>query len=590
MSINCEKLRQLWKNREQVLARETEIQKRAELIFGILDRWALDRDSVLAIGDYGKPSDKEIPTDSWNGVKSRLNDFYASQPELKSFVRQVEDVSEFLHLQNRDQRFRLSSDAGRDSQYETTALHPNRRNPEAHFASYNFPFEIIKFLFSCKTQASLFTLNLPFEGRYIPKYIWMVANSDKVLPILSLQSFRELSSLFRELMRSVDWGDGGGRWALPLGEFIAAWPEVSNRLCRSITDQNYSNLPEKEKRALAALLFVASVCQTTTKNAFDMIRTGNQAMILYGPPGTGKTYYAKEVVKELLKQPQQGDGTEALETPAPANDEEACRFTKTFGTSSPVKPGSVSHGCWEIVQFHPSYSYQDFIGGIMPNVEGNELCYTNSEGIFKRFCDAARGNPKHPFVLIIDEINRADLSSVFGELMYGLEYRDQPVSTIHFGQFSIPKNVYIVGTMNTTDKSLVTFDLALRRRFLFMKLGPDLNALHSWNAGDGAPFPEQELNSFISRAESLNRALVAPDGLGLPEDYAIGQAYFMKIRDFCPAEDGDTRHISEFACERLWDYHLEPLIEEYLGAETKAFRPQIADLRKQFTTQAQTPD
>jgi 5-methylcytosine-specific restriction protein B len=193
-------------------------------------------------------------------------------------------------------------------------------------------------------------------------------------------------------------------------------------------------------------------------------------------------------------------------------------------------------------------------------------------------------------VLIIDEINRADLSSVFGELMYGLEYRDQPVSTIHFGQFSIPKNVYIVGTMNTTDKSLVTFDLALRRRFLFMKLGPDLNALHSWNAGDGAPFPEQELNSFISRAESLNRALVAPDGLGLPEDYAIGQAYFMKIRDFCPAEDGDTRHISEFACERLWDYHLEPLIEEYLGAETKAFRPQIADLRKQFTTQAQTPD
>jgi 5-methylcytosine-specific restriction endonuclease McrBC GTP-binding regulatory subunit McrB len=225
----------------------------------------------------------------------------------------------------------------------------------------------------------------------------------------------------------------------------------------------------------------------------------------------------------------------------------------------------------------------------MPNVVGKELSYTKTEGIFKRFCDAARANPKHPFAFIIDEINRADLSSVFGELMYGLEYRDQPVSTIHFGPFSIPKNVYIIGTMNTTDKSLVTFDLALRRRFLFMKLGPDLNTLYSWNAGDKAPFPEEELNAFISCAESLNRALIAPEGLGLPEDYAIGQAYFMKIRDFCPAEVGEARQISEFACERLWDYHLEPLIEEYLGAETKAFRTKLAELRKQFTKQEQDP-
>jgi hypothetical protein len=317
MSITFEKLRQLWKHREIVLSKEPEIAKRAEQIFGILDRWAHDRDSVLAISDYGNPSDKDIPTDSWNGVKNRLKEFYASQSELKSFVGQVEDISDFLHLQNRDERFRLSSDADRDSLYETTALHPNRRNPEAHFASYNFPFEIIKFLFSCKKPAPFFTLHLPSESRFIPKYIWMLANSDKVVPILSLQSFRELSSLFLELVGNVDWGNGGGRWALSLGDFISAWPEVSNQLCRRITDKEYSELPDKERRALATLLLVASVSQTTTKNALDMIKTGNQAIILYGPPGTGKTFYAKQVISELLTQSEEGDGTEVSAGVAP---------------------------------------------------------------------------------------------------------------------------------------------------------------------------------------------------------------------------------------------------------------------------------
>ena len=97
-----------------------------------------------------------------------------------------------------------------------------------------------------------------------------------------------------------------------------------------------------------------------------------------------------------------------------------------------------------------------------------ELGYVMKKGIFTRFCDAASLNKDKPFVLIIDEINRADLSSVFGELMYAIEYRNEEVSIPHFPRFSIPKNVYIIGTMNSTDKSLVVFDLALRRRFSFL--------------------------------------------------------------------------------------------------------------------------
>lgn len=582
MSITIQKLRQLWKNRN---LKEREVKRRAEQIYGILGRWEQDQSAVLAIKDYGNPEDKDIPTDSWSGVKNRLRVFYENQPELKERVAQVEDVSNLLHLQQREERFRVSSDADRNSPYESSAIRPNRRNPEAHFASYNFPFEIIKFFFSCKQAGPFFKLHLPFEHRFIPKFIWMLANPEKVVPILSLHSFRELSPLFRELAQDVEWGEDGGRWELSLSDFVAAWPGISNQLCLRITDQGYPALPEEEKRALAILLFIASVSQTTTKNAFDMIRTGNKAMVLYGPPGTGKTYYAQEVVRELLAQPEDADHAEAPESAKPTPPLEECKFSNIFRDASPVKQISLPHGCWEIVQFHPSYSYHDFIGGIVPNVEGKDLSYMKSEGIFKRFCDAARVSPNYPFVFVIDEINRADLSSVFGELMYALEYRGRSVSTVHFGQFLIPKNVYVIGTMNTTDKSLVTFDLALRRRFLFMKLGPDLDTLYNWNTGQEsfAAFPEDELSAFVAKAEALNGALVSSDGLALPEDYAIGQAYFMKIRDFCPSEETGKRHISEFARERLWDYHLEPLIEEYLGAETKTWKAKIQELKDQFT-------
>ena len=139
-------------------------------------------------------------------------------------------------------------------------------------------------------------------------------------------------------------------------------------------------------------------------------------------------------------------------------------------------------------------------------------------------------------------------------------------------------------TMNTADKSLVSFDLALRRRFTFMKLHPDLDCLHDWN--EEALFPEIEIQQLVERAKKLNEALIDPQkGLGLTEDFAIGQAYFMKIRDFCPEDEKGERSISDYALEQLWDYHLEPLIEEYLGAETSVRKGDVKNLRGQFTAQ-----
>ena len=176
-------------------------------------------------------------------------------------------------------------------------------------------------------------------------------------------------------------------------------------------------------------------------------------------------------------------------------------------------------------------------------------------------------NRTKKFIIIIDEINRADLSSVFGELMYALEYRDRPVAIPHFEEkFVIPSNVYVIGTMNSIDKSLVTFDLALRRRFGFVKITPQLSALESMLADYHVK--EDCLHAFIARCRELNERIANPNSrLQLGSDYQIGHAYYGKIKDFLrqsPKSDV-PQVISTFDLEKLWEYHLEPLLEEYLG-------------------------
>jgi MoxR-like ATPase len=414
----------------------------------------------------------------------------------------------------------------------------------------------------------------------------MLANRDEVVPVLSLASYYALSPFFLEIEPNVDCG-GSGYWSLSLHNFVEPWKRVSEAFSEKVTDKKYTDLTDDEKMDFTKLLFIASVTETTAKNALDMLRTGHRAMILYGPPGTGKTYTAKEVIKQLL-------GTS---DPSKLDD---CKFDKLFPEQNSdlgQLPAISEPGCWGLVQFHPTYSYHDFIGGIMPALDsGGELRYIMKKGIFTRFCHAAAANNK-PFVLIIDEINRADLSSVFGELMYAIEYRGEEVSIPHFPRFSIPTNVYIIGTMNSTDKSLVAFDLALRRRFLFYKLMPDMVALTDWNSkksqqveGENqSPIDEDDLKSFIKGADELNKAILDKVGeLGLPEDYGIGQAYFMKIYDFCMEgsesgeRDGTRRRIKKFDRERLWIYHLEPLLNEYIGAEMVVKKIALDRVRDKF--------
>ena len=246
-------------------------------------------------------------------------------------------------------------------------------------------------------------------------------------------------------------------------------------------------------------------------------------VILYGPPGTGKTYLAQRLAQALV------DSAAVAGT----NDEDGIHGV-----------GAVS-----LVQFHPAYSYEDFFEGFRPDVDdAGNMTYRLTPGPLVRIAEAARANPEQRYVMVIDEINRANLPRVLGELLFLLEYRDRAVHTQYRPetQFSLPKNLWFIGTMNTADRSIALIDAAMRRRFHFMPLfpnhGPTKGLLHRWMRRN---LPGEE---WVARlVDRVNDELVEQMG----SDHAlIGPSHFMKTA------------LDKRGLQRIWEYSIEPLIED----------------------------
>ena len=215
-----------------------------------------------------------------------------------------------------------------------------------------------------------------------------------------------------------------------------------------------------------------------------MENIGVRQMIFQGPPGTSKTYESKKFV---LKQLDPNSGIWGQQNIAQEDISQGLAQYKLSETdySDPSHSPKLATGGWDLVQFHPSYGYEDFIRGIEVRTTQGLPSYHTVNRILGKISEFAKiaetANPEAPpkFYLVIDEINRANLATVFGELIYGLEYRDSKVSTpyevpdIASGQKSkdivLGKNLFIIGTMNTADKSIDAIDYAIRRRFIFIE-------------------------------------------------------------------------------------------------------------------------
>ena len=261
-------------------------------------------------------------------------------------------------------------------------------------------------------------------------------------------------------------------------------------------------------------------------------------MILQGPPGTGKTRAAKLVVAEMLEV----DG-EKIDAPEYRGKR------------------------WDIVQFHPSYGYEDFVRGVRVKTENGNAVYETVDRHFGVMAKRAFDNPGDKHFLIIDEINRANVAAVLGELIYGLEYRGEKITTqyaVGENDFSLvaPKNLFVIGTMNTADRTIGHIDYAVRRRFAFQTLLPDRAVVESVSRAPSA----LSLFDKVSALFYGDDACVSDDfDAG---DVAIGHSYFLA------KDDGELRD------KMLFQVVL--ILEEYLrdGVLEEKARERINKIRE----------
>jgi hypothetical protein len=272
------------------------------------------------------------------------------------------------------------------------------------------------------------------------------------------------------------------------------------------------------------------------------IVTQQSQIILTGPPGTGRTLEAKRLAGRLIT---------GQVPPIQGVDQILSRLWLGAASAAPEAGGG-----WDIVQFHPSYNYDDFVCGIRMSIAQPGIpSYEVRDGPLLRIADAAQRNTGATFVLIIDEINRANVAAVLGELIYALEYRGRPIRLQYGSRDAIvPKNVFIIGTMNTADRSIGHLDYAVRRRFAFIPLKPERGVVDKHYA-DGV-LRTYALLKFdeVSTLFIGERSLLTPDYRA--DAIAPGHSYFLA--------DGEG-DLARAALNRKIKYQVVPLLREYVA-------------------------
>ena len=362
---------------------------------------------------------------------------------------------------------------------------------------------------------------LRFLAAFQPRYLSTVVTS---------KNLWELYQVLRPF--GIPKYEGGSEIELShhLQEFINSQYPFDDEYLRSTYTWRFYDLVDEWKSAKGMELIEKSVRLLKEK----------KNLILQGAPGTGKTYTTASIIVEMKREYM----------PDMTRQEVMEKYNEM-----------ASKGYVSFTTFHQSLDYEDFIEGLKPIVENGNVTYKVEAGIFKRICQRASDDRDNPYFLIIDEINRGNVAKIFGELITLLEPDKRmgctnAVSTLlpySKETFSVPENLYIIGTMNTTDRSVGTIDYALRRRFAFLTVKSNESVV----SNQGGEVGKKAVEYFKKVYEHLKKY---PSGDIDLDDLMIGHSYF--IADSIPA------------LELKWRFEVLPLLEEYYkdGLISKPFK------------------
>lgn len=335
-------------------------------------------------------------------------------------------------------------------------------------------------------------------------------------------------------IRKVDWQNKGewehpGQAVMKTLTNISAYPDYVQKLLALFAEDTSEEVSEQKEIKYPLYSkddFLNEVyMDEDTYNTLTELLEAKYNVILQGAPGVGKTFAAKRLAYSIMGQ------------------KDTSRVA--------------------MVQFHQSYSYEDFIQGYRPSKDGFEL----ENGTFYKFCKEAEEDNERPYFFIIDEINRGNLSKILGELMMLIEKdkRGEKIKLLYSNEwFTVPQNVRIIGMMNTADRSLALMDYALRRRFAFFDFAPAFTSEGFKNYL--AEKNSQKLESLITAVESLNNTISSDESLG--DGFRIGHSYF--------CTDGE---ITDEWLKSVVEYEVIPLIKEYWFDEPTKVRDWSATLR-----------
>ena len=306
--------------------------------------------------------------------------------------------------------------------------------------------------------------------------------------------------------------------------------ELERRLSR-VGEIDFPNTPITPQ--VTDEVALPSLDALTSRLESILLRKGQ--VILYGPPGTGKTFGALRAANELAARSIFGRP-----------------FASLTGEQSIQITGNTA-GIVRMCTFHPGWGYEDFMEGLRPVTNEGHMLFEARDGILKVLCADARKAPKQNFYLVIDEINRGDLPRIFGELITSIEYdkRERPIRLpITGSSFSVPKNVFLIGTMNTADRSISLLDAALRRRFGFIELMPDSSLLAGRRAG------KLPLGAWLDTLNARLLRYLKRDARNLQ----VGHSYLMTLQA--------KGSLAEFG--RVLRDDIIPLLEEYCYSDFAA--------------------